>query len=308
MKQNRPFSPGHRLPNRIVRQIPQPSPLSFHFFPFLSELIYRSLGVASEPSQERLPCFRESQNGESPGCSQESLSFSAQVTWCLSCMVLRGHISLLDATVGTVAHFCAISSTEMSLRQKEMAFCQSVTLSTPILWHIGKGWALIYLRRLSQTHSLATFSETRKFWPCQRPGPSTNWGTQKTWPLNGTLAFAKSRARTQNFFTSCPSWPSVRIRVSGTHATCLSVASLSPVPLCLSPSDFPDDPYLTFHIHMKKNSRKEFWGSLWSRSFSYFQKPVGSKNSPNILKNSLITTPVSQGGEGPSFPHSCKFP
>ena len=58
---------------------------------------------------------------------------------------------------------------------------------------------------------------------------------------------------------------------------CLSVASLSPVALCLSPSDFLDDPCLTFHIHM--TSRKEFWGSLWFRSFSYFQKPEGSKLS-----------------------------
>ena len=56
---------------------------------------------------------------------------------------------------------------------------------------------------------------------------------------------------------------------------CLSVAFLSPVPLCLSPSDFPDDPYLTSHIHMI--SRKGFWGSLLSRSFSYIQKPEGSK-------------------------------
>ena len=31
---------------------------------------------------------------------------------------------------------------------------------------------------------------------------------------------------------------------------CLSVAFLSPVPLCLSPSDFLDGPYLTLHIHM----------------------------------------------------------
>ena len=36
----------------------------------------------------------------------------------------------------------------------------------------------------------------------------------------------------------------------------LSIASLSPVPLCLSPSDFPDDHYLPFHIHMI--SRKRF--------------------------------------------------
>ena len=36
----------------------------------------------------------------------------------------------------------------------------------------------------------------------------------------------------------------------------LPVASLSPVPLCFSPSDFLDDPCLTSHIHMI--SRKGF--------------------------------------------------
>ena len=36
----------------------------------------------------------------------------------------------------------------------------------------------------------------------------------------------------------------------------LSVATLSPVPLCLSPPDFLDDPYLTFH--MRVTSRKLF--------------------------------------------------
>ena len=82
---------------------------------------------------------------------------------------------------------------------------------------------------------------------------------------------------------------------------CLSVASLSPVPICLSPSDFLDNLYSTFHIHTI--SRKGFWGSLWSRSFSYIQKPEGSKTLLyaylshgertkfplllNILKNSL---------------------
>ena len=76
----RPLSPGHRLPSRLVRQIPQPSSLALSLLPFQSGLIYRSLGVASEPSQECLPCFRESPKSESPGCSQESLSVSAQVT------------------------------------------------------------------------------------------------------------------------------------------------------------------------------------------------------------------------------------
>ena len=155
-------------------------------------------------------------------------------------------------------------------------------------------------------------------------------GDPKKWPLKGTLAFAKSSERTQNLLTFSPSGPLVGIRVSGTHASCLPVASLSPVSLCLSPSGFLDDPYSIFHAHMI--SWRGFWGSLWSRSSSYIQKPEGSKalltfwRSPsnyaylsggertelppplNILKNSLVTTPASQDGEGQSFPHSCKFP
>ena len=52
-----------------------------------------------------------------------------------SCTVLRGHLPLLDATVGTVGHFCAFSCTEVSLRQKGTPFCQLVTLSAPLLQH-----------------------------------------------------------------------------------------------------------------------------------------------------------------------------
>ena len=120
----RPLSPGGGLPNRIARWIPQPSSLLLSLLSLSVWIDLISLDVASEPCQECLPHFRESPNSESPGCSQESLSFSARVTWCLNCTVLRGHLSLLDATVGTVAHFCAISSTEMSLRQKGLPLCQ----------------------------------------------------------------------------------------------------------------------------------------------------------------------------------------
>ena len=52
------------------------------------------------------------------------------------------------------------------------------------------------------------------------------------WPLNGTLAFAKSRERTQNFLTFTPLWPSVRIQIWGTHATCVFLLP----PYLLSPS------------------------------------------------------------------------
>ena len=79
---------------------------------------------------------------------------------------------------------------------------------------------------------------------------------QKRWPLKGTLAFAKSSERTQNLLRFSPPWPSAGIRISGTHAAGLPVASLSPVPLCLSPSGFLDDPYSNFYAHMI--SRKGF--------------------------------------------------
>ena len=63
--------------------------------------------------------------------------------------------------------------------------------------------------------------------PGRTPAP---WGTPKKWRLKGTLAFAKSSERIQNLLTFSPSGPSVGMRVSGTHAACLLVASLSPVP------------------------------------------------------------------------------
>ena len=92
-------------PRYIVQRIPQPSSLSLSLLSLFPGLIYRSLGVASEPSQECLPGFRESPNGESPGCCRESLSFSARVTWWLSCRVLSGHLSLWHTTVGSLGHF-----------------------------------------------------------------------------------------------------------------------------------------------------------------------------------------------------------
>ena len=59
--------------------------------------------------------------------------------------------------------------------------------------------------------------------------------------------------------------------------SCLMSFSCLPIswPLCLSPSDFLDQSFWTYHIRML--SRKGFGGSLWSRSFFYIQKPEGSK-------------------------------
>ena len=129
-----PSPPGHRIPSKIVRWILQPIfPVTFTSFLFSLRLIYRSLGVASEPFQECPPHFREMPNGECqiPGRSRES--FSAQVTWYLSWTVLRGYLSLSDAPVGTVSH----QSHGEITGTKGTPFCQLVTLTTPILWHVG---------------------------------------------------------------------------------------------------------------------------------------------------------------------------
>ena len=47
------------------------------------------------------------------------------------------------------------------------------------------------------------------------------------------LAFANSKERTQSFLTFSPSWPSVRIQISGTHASCVFLL----LPYLLSTSD-----------------------------------------------------------------------
>ena len=151
---------------------------------------------------------------------------------------------------------------------------------------LAKWWVIQLLPGISTSWEplsdspLGYILRNENFYPAEDLAPVQTGGPQKkTWPLNGTLAFAKSRGRTQNFLTFC----------------CLPV-SCPP----LSPSDFLDDPYSTFHIHM--TSWKEFWGSLWSRSFPILKKPEGSKT--NILKNPLLTKLISQVGRELSFPSS----
>ena len=138
-----------------------------------------------------------------------------------------------------------------------MPFCQSVTLSTLILRQVGYEWVLVHPRSLSQTHSCLHSQKLENFDPEKGLAQYKLGDSAKPWPVNGTVAFAKNRERTQNFLTFSPSWPSVTIRIGGTqatHATCVFL--LPPVPLCLSPTDFLDNPYLTFHSHMI--SRKGF--------------------------------------------------
>ena len=208
--------------------------------------------------------------------------FLCPVTRYLSCSVLRGHLSLSDSTVGTVGHFVPLVTRRHHWDKKGRLFA-SRWLSVP--------HSMVHRLRMGSDMSQGPLSDSSlghilrnwKFWPCKRPGRNTNWGTlpPQKWLLNGTLAFAK--------------------RGKGLRISLCSVASPSPSRLCLSSSDFLDDPYSTFHIQMI--ARKGFWGSLWSKSFSYIQKPEG-KNSLNILKNPLLTMLLSQVEREQSFPPS----
>ena len=97
----RPTFPGHHLPDRIVRRIPQPSSLSLSLLSLLVRIDLQEPGCCLSHSKS---AFHVSGNHQVMS-HQEYLSFSARVTWWLSCTVLRGLLSLLDATVGMLGHF-----------------------------------------------------------------------------------------------------------------------------------------------------------------------------------------------------------
>ena len=82
----------------------------------------------------------------------------------------------------------------MAYRQSMGSGTSSKPLSDSPLGYILRNWKILNLQ---------------KAWPQYKLGDTA----PPKWPLNGTLAFAKSRERTQNFHTFSPSWPSVRIQV-----------------------------------------------------------------------------------------------
>ena len=156
--------------------------------------------------------------------TQECLS--AGVTWCLSTW-FSGVTSHCGCDCWDGWPLCAISHMERSLGPKGQ-----LSLSTPILCQVSLEWVLVCPGSLSQTHSLATVSETGKFWPCKRHGPNTNWENPKKVASEEHSSFAKNRERTQNFLMFIPSKPSVRIQIWGIHTTCVFL--LPPYLLSLS--------------------------------------------------------------------------
>ena len=134
MKQNRGLHPlAAASPQGCQAGSSASFPVTLTSFPFQSGLIYRSPGVASEPSQECPPYFRESPNGESPRCSPES------VFLCPGHMLPWPHGSQgSPLTVGRDCwegrpFLCHWSHGEMT-GTKGTPFCQLVTLGAPILW------------------------------------------------------------------------------------------------------------------------------------------------------------------------------
>ena len=79
--------------------------------------------------------------------------------------------------------------------------------------------------------------------------------------------------------------------------------------LSCSPSDFLDNPYLTFPIHilsLLSETRKVFWGFFWSRTFSCIHYPGGIKKKLT-LKIPLLTS-ITQSEEGAKLPLLLQVP
>ena len=72
----------------------------------------------------------------SPALVKRMESVSVRVTQCPSCTVLRGHLSLLGATVGSVGHFRALV-TRGDHWDKRDTFLSAGDSQYPILWQIG---------------------------------------------------------------------------------------------------------------------------------------------------------------------------
>ena len=148
---------------------------------------------------------------------------------CPRSTVLRGHLSLSGAAVGLGGHFHALLTGEVT-GTKGMPFSQPVTLSTPFygrqaeseLWYVPG--ASLRLTPWIHSQKLEKILTLQKAWPQYKLGDTP----KKRRPLNGTLAFAKSREETQHFFTFSSSWLS-EFRLRDPCRMCLFVASLSPV-------------------------------------------------------------------------------
>ena len=175
----RPLCPGHCLPDRIVRRIPQPSSL---WLPLLSLSVQTDL---QEPrcclwAIPRVPStFQGLAKRWVTRLLQQSLSVFARLAGCPGHTVPRGHCSLSDATVGTVGHFCAINHKGRPLGLKGCLSASWWLSAPPFYGRQAKSglWDVLGASLRLTLWVLALCSENGKFWPGKRPGRTTNWGT-----------------------------------------------------------------------------------------------------------------------------------
>ena len=174
-----------------------------------------------------------------------NLSVSARVTRCPSCMVLRGHLSLSDVAVGMVGHFGAISRTESSLGQKgHLSVSRWLSVPHFMAGRLSGFWYILgaSLRLNPWIHSqkLEHFHTAKGLAPGQTGEPQKmafEWHT----------SFCQEEVKDSGFpyiqsFMTLSQNPDLR----DSCCMCLSVAPLSPVPLCLSRSDFLATPTRLF--------------------------------------------------------------
>ena len=292
------------------------SPVTFTSFPFRPDWFTGALVL---PLSHPKSAFRVS--GNRPVVSHPAAPWDLYLSLPRSRGALAERFSEVTShsctrLLGRSAIFVPIVARRRHWDKKERLFASrwlSVTLFYGIEAKDGFWYVLgASLRFTPWLHSqkLENFDLAKVLAPIQTGGPPQMASERHT-------SFCQKQGKDSEF----PYGPSFRIWIWGTQATCVFLPPYLLPSLSLS-IRFPRQHLPNFHIHII--SRKEFWGSLWSRSFSYIQKPEGSKTLLyaylsggegtkflpllNILKSSLLTIPVSQGGEGPSFPHSCKFP
>ena len=154
-------------PGYILQPIPQPSSLSLSLLSLLVRTDLQEPGCCLWAIPRVPSLFRESPNGESPGCCRESLSLSAHVTWWLSCRVLSGHLSLWDSTVGSLGHsvpsvarrdhwgkrhaFLSASASQYSHsmvgRRRVVSVISQEALSYSSLGYIVRNWKILILQK-----------------------------------------------------------------------------------------------------------------------------------------------------------------
>lgn len=203
-----------------------------------------------------------------------------------SWFTLRGHLSLLDATVGMVSHFVPLVEWRAHWAKRD-AFESTSDSQYPhsTAYRLKMGTSMS--RSLPQTHLWLHSQELEKFenldWPQHKLEDQENWS------LNGTLNYTsilqldlfcwKQGKRTHSEVPYVQIFMTLNQNLVLRHTCHMSFCCrLIPMPtphphpsLSPSPSDLLDDPNSAFPVHiwsLSLQTRKGFWSSLWSRTFS----------------------------------------